>query len=160
MICSTQMSAFDVPRGLRVKLHVPLGYWVKLRNRWSQSAKYTHTHFMWRLYCHRKQHAIRDFVFCFKQTLFPYSAHRKVVQRNVARMFFGTSSISVSHCMKYVSRTPWGRVYLSFRIPWTGLNDAVPFAVLGFHPVGNMKWRRGMKQFCSEWPWYRLDTVT
>jgi len=30
MICSTQMSAFDVPRDLRVKLHVPLGYWIKL----------------------------------------------------------------------------------------------------------------------------------
>jgi hypothetical protein len=41
MICSTQKSAFDVPRGLRVKLHVTLGYWIKLRNPWSQSAKYT-----------------------------------------------------------------------------------------------------------------------
>jgi len=104
MICSTQMNAFDVPRGLRVKLHVPLGYWIKLRAPWSQSAKYT-----WWLYCHRKQHTIRDFVFYFKQTLFPYSAHRKVVQRNVAEMFFGTFSISGRHCMKYVSRTPWGR---------------------------------------------------
>jgi hypothetical protein len=48
MICSTQMSVFDVPRGQRVKLHVPLGYWIKLRNPWSQSSKYTYTHFLWR----------------------------------------------------------------------------------------------------------------
>jgi len=156
MICSTQMSAFDVPRGLRVKRYVPLGYWIKLRNPWSQSAKYT-----WWLYCHRKQHTIRDFVFYFKQTLFPYSAHRKVVQRNVAGMFSGLfrSVSAIAWNMYHVS--PGRRVYLVFRIPYIDLIDAVPLAVLGVQPIANTKWRRGMKQFsCSEWPRYRLDTVT
>jgi hypothetical protein len=102
IICSTQMSAFDVPRVQRVKLHVPLGYWIKLRNPCSQSAKYTHTHFLWPLDCHRKQHTLRDFLkFYFVQTIFAYSAHRKVVQRNAFGYIFDLCPSLYEICITY-----------------------------------------------------------